>query len=507
MDRICELQGQNKKEDVIKIIVERLNKDSFTVNDFLQACRDKKISISAAQLNDIACSYDKKLTEEKAFQVYLYAAELGNPDAIGNVAVYYYCGLAPCDENLQHAIEWCQKAIDGGIVSRNILMAQIFEKQKKYYKALNCLLQVLAGKCDDEDVKEAEKLKSEITSKVENLKREMIEKDLVLYRGARDLRKISEIGVDIDPSGLNLHQRQSLAERLAMSGVTNLHNINSRSVWPKTTYVVASFGMVITDRPHQKGGDHKRIFKTVPVQVSDLAIIGKLQEAGDTGHAEEGLYDYLLRKQTIDSLLKDFKKHFGINAFDHKIYAVVLDLHGTYDMCLSCAKKGEFFQENFRQLLLNCLPDCHLKASTNYFEQLPVIIRYTSDITYDFVDATRDDKKGLLWMYNTQPARTLPVNSDGRYKETRDIRCLRPELLLHGTKDWHGCWTTTKQSEYKDRNLSLESWTAFVTSKSYSETRDNQKAIHFSYTRLGLVETFDPTEEATAGVGNLKFGS
>lgn len=334
--------------------------------------------------------------------------------------------------------------------------------------------------------------------------REIITEDFILYRGAKNSDKIAKIDVDFDNrTNLNLHERQSLAERLSFINATNIHGIKPRNQYKKPetyvheTYVIANFGMVITDRPHKKKGDHKRKFKTIPIQFEDLAITGKDKKAGDTGHSEEALYAFLLEESRVMILLAAFKQRYGISAFDHKIYAIVLDLHGTYDMCLSCSKKGLYFQNAFRELLLACFEKHHLKALTSYPKLLPIVVRYSSDIGYDYSDATVDKCKGLLTRHKGKKFSDSPNG----YDESRNIQYRDPNLLLHGTTSWHALWDT-KRKQHTNKDLPLESWTAFVTSNTHSRLTTSKQ--HFNYTRLGLVETFDPTVQTVQeGVGNL----
>ncbi len=321
-------------------------------------------------------------------------------------------------------------------------------------------------------------------------KREMIAKDFFLYRGAKKTDKIAEIDADIDDrSALNLHERQSLAERLIFIKATNIHSINARP-WPKTTYVVGSFGMVVTDRPHKKDGTHKRKFKTIPIQSEDLVITG----ASGTGHAEEALYTFLLEKPRVLALLAAFKQRYGISAFDHKVYGVVLDLHGTYDMCLSCAKKGLDFQNAFRELLLECFEENHLKALTSHPKLLPIVVRYSSDIQYNYPEETVDQYRGVLFMYKGKAKRKLS-STPNAYDANRDIKHCDPNLLVHGESNWHALWTSQqKRQQHLDRDLPLESWTAFTTSNTHSQLA-TLEAKHFNYTRLGLVETVAPSAD------------
>ena len=332
--------------------------------------------------------------------------------------------------------------------------------------------------------------------------REFVVEQFILYLGANKPHKLAEIGVDLDRNtGLDLHERQSLAERLIFARTTNMHDIERG--WPKTTYLIASFGLAISDRPHMTNGNHKRVFKTISIKVEDFVIAE--QQGKTEGHAEEALYAFLLREERVMSLLESFKQRYGIKAAGHKVYAVVLDLHGTYDMCLSCSEKGLDFQNKFRELLLKCLPAQRLKGLTHYPEQLPVIIRYSSDFKYDYPRETLDTKRGILTMYRQQTSRHLEVKPDSSNYRNRDVKYYGPNLLVHGKDNWHSFWSGEKRTQYKDKEVSLESWTAFVTARTSSSL--TQEARHFNYTRLGVVETSDsPITELEGAMANTVIG-
>lgn len=220
--------------------------------------------------------------------------------------------------------------------------------------------------------------------------REFVSEDFLLYLSSKSPEKLCDIGIDYQSEQqLELHARQSLAERLIFSGTTNLHDIQRG--WPKCTYVMANFGMIISDMPHEPDSKHKRLFRTIAVRVPKYTITGRTNKYN--GHAEEALYEYLLDEKNILSLLEQFKAQFGINADNHKVYGVIFDLHGTYDMCVSCSKKGLNFQDAFRKKLLSILPEQALKTRKKFPAQLPIVIRYSSDFKYHYYNTDNDQKR------------------------------------------------------------------------------------------------------------------
>lgn len=156
-DQIVE-KLKNKSVDEI---VQSMEKGDFTASELVRACKKKNFS-DAEKLSKIALKYDNNGNEKKAFKIYLYAAELGDVDAMGNVALYHFEGLPPCEKDLKIAFKWCDKAVDDGAVYRNVLMAEILIEQKKYEAAMDCLAEVTVQNCNTKESEEARKLEKEI---------------------------------------------------------------------------------------------------------------------------------------------------------------------------------------------------------------------------------------------------------------------------------------------------------------------------------------------------------
>ena len=356
---------------------------------------------------------------------------------------------------------------------------------------------------DESTIKELERHLEQLVSLVAT--REFLTSDFTLYRGSKKNLKICEIGVDKNEnSNLDLHERQSLAERLIFTGTSSLHDIDRG--WPNTTFVVANLGFVVSDIPQIRKGSHKRLFKTIPIKIPDYTISGK--DKAQDGHAEQGLYAFLLSENVANALVCKFREKYGINSQGHKIYAVVLDLHGTYDMCLSCSSHGLEFQNQFRTKLINAFKDQRLVISDNNPNQLPVIIRYSSDFKYHYSSSNQDTKQGVLTTLKSEGSKreletAPPRNPNVRYRYERDIKFFGANLLIHGKESWHSFWNPAKRAQYTSKELPLESWTAFTTGRTNSSLKDEQKKTN--YTRLGQVETAPASEADIPSVGNLRI--
>jgi hypothetical protein len=142
-------------------IVSALQKSEFTPGNLIRVYRDKKIK-NAKKLNEIAYSYDEAGDEEKAFEIYEYAAMLNDKYAMGNVAYYYFHGSLPCLKDVDKALMWCEKAIKAGDVERNILKAEILRDIGQFQDAITCLSNIKEPVCKREEVEKARKLTDEL---------------------------------------------------------------------------------------------------------------------------------------------------------------------------------------------------------------------------------------------------------------------------------------------------------------------------------------------------------
>lgn len=316
--------------------------------------------------------------------------------------------------------------------------------------------------------------------------REFVSSDFHLCLSSKYEQKFCDIDTQVEPvSGLELHERQSLAERLIFKGKSSLED--TQRGWPKCTYIVANFGMIISEKPDNELSQHKRIFKTLSINVPEFTVTGRQNSYG--GHAEEAFYNHLLVESNILHYLAEFKKIAGIKEPNHKVYAVILDLHGTYDMCLSCSQKGLEFQNQFREKLLHAFQISELATLKKYPTQLPIVIRYSADLHYDYTNATDNKKKGLLsLLYKQGKQRDLSQElATLEDKSRKDIKNYGANLLIHGKANWHTFWSKPRCTKYANKTISLEAWSAFVSDHQLNTLSEEERKLQ--YTQSGYVET------------------
>ena len=319
--------------------------------------------------------------------------------------------------------------------------------------------------------------------------REFLSSNFTLFLGAKKPNKRCEITVDMD-SNRSLHERQSLAERLIYSETMNLHKIQRG--WPKTTYIIANVGIVITNKVHIKEGDHKRIFITVPIHLNELSITGRSVYRGD-GHAEEALYAFLLTPSHFNVILDKMRVKLMVDSLaGHKVYAFVMDLHGTYDMCQSCSVKGIEFQNSFRDFITTQLHPIDIHLPRRFIRQIPVVFRYSSDISYHYPRETNSKKIGLRSVLEGEESRRdmdpIEPSDDLHYNPDRDIRHYSANLLVHGKSNWHSFWNKERrQTEAENPPIRLEKWTAFTTDSSMRFLSSSRRGLSYTHSD-GTVE-------------------
>lgn len=96
---------------------------------------------------DLAHTYSGEGNEEKAFEYYVKAAEMGYADAFYNVANAYLNGEG-VERNFDKAFEWFQKAVDSGVTYAKLKLAECYKRGagcKRDYAAAMALYQQVAG--------------------------------------------------------------------------------------------------------------------------------------------------------------------------------------------------------------------------------------------------------------------------------------------------------------------------------------------------------------------------
>ncbi|MCM1092335.1 MAG: hypothetical protein NC421_00090 [Lachnospiraceae bacterium] len=97
---------------------------------------------------DLAQTYSSEGNEEKAFECYVKAAEMGYTDAYYNVAAAYLDGKG-VERDFDKAFEWFQKAADSGDAYAKLKLAECYKRgagcERDYAAAMSLYQQVAGG--------------------------------------------------------------------------------------------------------------------------------------------------------------------------------------------------------------------------------------------------------------------------------------------------------------------------------------------------------------------------
>ena len=104
---------------------------------------------NGASYVDLAQTYSREGNEEKAFECYMKAAEMGYTDAYYNVA-YAYLNGEGVERDFDKAFEWLQKAVDSGDPYAKLKLAECYKRgagcQRDYAVAMALYQQVACDK-------------------------------------------------------------------------------------------------------------------------------------------------------------------------------------------------------------------------------------------------------------------------------------------------------------------------------------------------------------------------
>lgn len=111
-----------------------------------EICSEKK---DGASYVDLARTYSSEGNEEKAFECYMKAAELGYTDAFYNVANAYLNGDG-VERDFDKAFEWFQKAVDSGDIYAKLKLAECYKRgvgcKRDYSAAMALYIQIASDK-------------------------------------------------------------------------------------------------------------------------------------------------------------------------------------------------------------------------------------------------------------------------------------------------------------------------------------------------------------------------
>jgi hypothetical protein len=511
-NHISELIDKNDSCALKEAILAHLKKAEITVLDILNhidlgTFSGKRIPVDV--INSIAfaiCNGSNGIQENKedALKLFKFAADHGHPASAYSTAVCYL--KYPASEaHFQSALKYAKLAKSLAFEHADYLLGSVYLSYNKCSEAIYAFSQVATTSKKYADALSGITIaRGQINPAYRDL---YFTPAFAMHLGAKNPEKVCDITHDSTRNGLTLHQRQALAERVSDSifdggtspqnslrfrtpthstNITALSNHYILGSLKRYNLVVASIGLVVTDKPHKpykNGGNHKRRFVTLPIRVTDTNGNAFTTFRGNTTfttspvnrtHSENGLFAYLENQDHLNKIVDDFITKYHI-APGYKIYSVVLDLHSTLDMCTECWKDAKNFLTQFRVKLLNTfasrgfvLPKIKQSAPTQASSAMPadrnfrVILNFSSEVDYYTTTnpGIRHEKQPEIdfELAKQQALGATPSTSI-------DLRTFGTASFFHSTSGSHGMWLNSDRRPHAQapESTHYEKWTAFIT--------------------------------------------
>lgn len=165
--------------------------------------------------------------------------------------------------------------------------------------------------------------------------------DLKFFRSSRKNFKICHIpdadseSDKLDAASLTLHQRQSIYETM-----------NFRSNREPQNLVVLNFGLLISDLP-KSDPTHRPIFVTVPMKIENFIISATCNSNKmASSHSESLMCAHLYDEKNLKDIVANIRNKHPFKK-GQKIYAVILDIHSTREICAGCEDELHELQMNY----------------------------------------------------------------------------------------------------------------------------------------------------------------
>lgn len=133
--------GCDVPDEIDSYLPDRVNE---AVRLYEEISTEKK---DGASYYDLGLTYSREVSEEKAFECYMKAAELGHTQAYYQVAAAYLDGEG-VERDFDKAFEWFRKAADSGDTSAKLKLAECYKRGagcERDYAAAMALYQQIAG--------------------------------------------------------------------------------------------------------------------------------------------------------------------------------------------------------------------------------------------------------------------------------------------------------------------------------------------------------------------------
>lgn len=173
-------------------------------------------------------------------------------------------------------------------------------------------------------------------------------------------------------NGQSIHDRQALDEAVYANqsyvGKNEWLDIPSRIT--ENNYLLVDIGFVIGMQSYEKGSTIKRKFISLPV---DLSVEGLAREGlyrtrgGRSKHSEVNAYEIIMNRVVLITLLRTFRQHLSLLEHEtRKLYAAVIDIHSSQDVCDGCETESFRFQRELPGILSELVSDANFMMSKHF---------------------------------------------------------------------------------------------------------------------------------------------
>lgn len=288
-----------------------------------------------------------------------------------------------------------------------------------------------------------------------------------------------------EPENFSIHNRQALDEAVAANRWHFNRDIKKREEWLESppseftgeNYLLANIGFVMGIQRYNKSSTIiKRQFYSIPIYFSPeaQALLTYYHRPDTNGHSEINLYDLLLQTNNLTYVLNYFRQTFKLEPQEiRKLYACIVDLHSSQDVCDSCELATYEFEQRLIEQLNTIGPSVHFEISktcravvrvssvhwpTHSEFRKPHHHRQTkfSDTYKDYVartydhDQLMDIRKSETFMLHDLRERTIWYKKETIFKTT--ITQIPPRTLFFVTKTGKPHDNQTFPGEYDIRN-------------------------------------------------------
>lgn len=222
------------------------------------------------------------------------------------------------------------------------------------------------------------------------------------YNSRKNNRKNCLIADKESLNDYSIHDRQAIDEAV----FANQNNLKDKNEWQETpcelkarNYLLANIGFVMGIERYVKGSIIERKFCSIPLYLSKATETDALLIVGrkTNGHTEDNLYDLLLDSSSLIKILNYFKKELNVPMTEQrKLYACIVDIHSSQDVCDGCELRTYKFEAAFPEIIAKIASQVMFEISRHF----KTVVRASSSRK-----SSSDDYRKPVHLRQTDPDR------------------------------------------------------------------------------------------------------